>query len=110
VVREGGSAVISRGYTIEDLPLLLAAGLASGFSAIVIFTLYLINEQYPRAVYGHPGFLWGMMPVLLIWILRVWHLTLHGKMDEDPVVFALKDRVSYALGGVAALVLLLAWS
>ena len=60
-------------------------------------------------MYAHPGFLWGMMPVLLIWVLRMWHLTVHGEMDEDPVVFALKDRLSYALGGAAALVLFLAW-
>jgi 4-hydroxybenzoate polyprenyltransferase len=110
VVREGGSRVAARGYSAQDLPLLLAAGLGSGFSAIVIFTVYLINEQYPLAMYGHPAFLWGMMPVLLIWILRIWHLTLHGQMDEDPVVFALKDRFSYALGGAAALILLVAWS
>jgi 4-hydroxybenzoate polyprenyltransferase len=110
VVREGGSRVDSRGYTAEDLPLLLVAGLSSGFSAIAIFTIYLINEQYPLATYHHPTVLWGMMPILLIWILRMWHLTLHGQMDEDPVVFALKDRMSYALGGAAALVLLLAWS
>ena len=47
VVGEGGTRIASRGYTARDLPLLLAAGLASGFSAIVIFTVYLINEQYP---------------------------------------------------------------
>jgi 4-hydroxybenzoate polyprenyltransferase len=110
VMEEGGSAITARGYTARDLPLLLAAGIASGFAAVVIFTIYLINDQYPRGVYGHPGRLWAMMPVILFWTLRMWHLAVHGRMDEDPVVFALKDRWSLALGAVIVLVLLMAWS
>ena len=51
-----------------------------------------------------------MMPVILIWTLRMWHLTVHGAMDEDPVVFALRDRVSQVLGVLAGLILLAAWT
>ncbi|MEP9378939.1 UbiA family prenyltransferase [Aquabacter sp. CN5-332] len=109
VVQAGGVEVVARGYTARDLPLLLAAGVASSFAAIVIFMIYLINEQYPSGIYRHPAMLWAMMPVALIWVLRVWHLTVHGRMSEDPVVFALKDRVSLALAAVAFTALLLAW-
>lgn len=101
VVREGGRGVASRGYTARDLPLLLAAGVASSFAAIVMFMIYLIGEQYPNGMYSHPGLLWIMMPVLLIFVLRVWHLTVHGRMNEDPVMFALKDKTSLALGILA---------
>jgi 4-hydroxybenzoate polyprenyltransferase/phosphoserine phosphatase len=98
----------ARGYTQQDLPILLAAGLASGISAVVIFVVYLINEQYPRAIYGYPSALWGIMPVLLAWTLRLWHLSVHGRMNEDPVVFALKDRFSLASGVVVLLILSIA--
>jgi hypothetical protein len=70
--------------------------------------IYLINEQYPQAVYRYPAVLWGIMPVLLVWILRLWHLSVHGRMSEDPVIFALKDRFSLALGGVIVLIMLVA--
>ncbi len=110
VLGDGGNAVSSRGYTVRDLPLLLAAGVASGFTAIAVFTIYLINDQYPRDVYGHPELLWAMVPVILLWLLRMWHLTVHRRMDEDPVVFALRDRMSLALGGAVGLILLAAWS
>jgi 4-hydroxybenzoate polyprenyltransferase/phosphoserine phosphatase len=109
VLRTGGTEVASRGYTAKDLPLLLAAGVAAGFGAIMIFTTYLINEHYPLGLYARPDFLWGMMPIILLWTLRVWHLTVHGRMDEDPVVFALKDRFSLGLGALAFLILLAAW-
>ncbi|MFG1463560.1 UbiA family prenyltransferase [Xanthobacter sp. DSM 24535] len=105
VVQAGGTGVVSRGYTVRDLPLLLAAGVSSSFCAIVIFMVYLINEQYPSDIYRHPGMLWALMPLVLIWVLRVWHLTVHGRMSEDPVVFALKDRFSLALGILALLTL-----
>jgi len=109
VVASGGEGIDSRGYTAKDLPLLLGAGLASGFSAIVIFTIYLIQEQYPRDIYRMPGLLWMMVPIIMVWLLRVWHLALHGRMDEDPVAFALKDRFSLSLGVVSAIVLVAAW-
>lgn len=109
-VGEGGSGVQSRGYTARDLPLLLSAGVASGFVAISVLVIYLINEHYPRAIYATPEFLWALTPVILLWTLRMWHLTVHGRMDEDPVAFALKDRFSLISGVVVAVILFLAWT
>ena len=102
----GGRTV--RGYGAPDLPVLLATGVASGVAAIAVFMVYLVSDQYPRNVYADPGLLWGIMPVLLIWTLRMWHLCVHGRLQEDPVVFAMKDRVSLVLGAAALGILLLA--
>lgn len=109
VVRNGGVALDHRGYSAADLPLLLSAGVASGFGAVLVLTSYLIHEQYPRQVYENPQALWAIIPILLIWILRAWHYTVHGRMNEDPVLFALGDHVSWAMGGVVAAVLITAW-
>ncbi len=109
-VRSGNTLIASRGYTERDLPLILSAGVASGFSAIIIMTIYLIAEQYPSDVYNSPGVLWALMPIILIWTLRVWHLAVHGKMNEDPVLFALKDGFSRLVGILAFTVLILAWA
>lgn len=109
VLQSGGSGVTSRGYTSRDLPLLLAAGVTSSFAAIVIFVVYLIEEQYPSGLFGHPDMLWALMPVVLLWSLRVWHLTVHGRMNEDPVIFAFRDSVSRVLGILCTLIILVAW-
>jgi 4-hydroxybenzoate polyprenyltransferase len=105
VIGGGGSA---RGYSQQDMPILLATGVSTGVSSIVIFMIYLINEQYPRAFYRYPDALWGIMPIVLVWILRLWHLSVHGRMSEDPVIFALKDRFSLTLGVVIILIMLVA--
>ena len=45
---------------------------------------------------------------MLYWISRIWMETHRGNMNDDPLVYALKDRVSLVTGVVAALVLWLA--
>jgi 4-hydroxybenzoate polyprenyltransferase len=109
-VRVGGQEVAARGYRKDDLALLSSSGIASGFAAAVLFTIYLVNDQYPRGIYGHPEWLWGMLPIILVFTLRIWHLALRGEMTEDPVVFALKDRFSLILAGVTVGLLLASWS
>jgi 4-hydroxybenzoate polyprenyltransferase len=105
----GGRELVDRGYGTADLPLLLAAGLASGVAATVIFVVYLVAEQFPRAIYARPGWLWLVFPILLLWLLRTWRLALHGRMDQDPVLFALTDRPSLVMGAAVLACLLLAW-
>jgi hypothetical protein len=48
------------------------------------------------------------MPILLMWTLRIWHLAVHRRISEDPVVFAIEDRTSLFLGALTLCVLLLA--
>jgi hypothetical protein len=45
---------------------------------------------------------------MLFWISRVWMMTTRGQMHDDPIVFALRDKVSLAI--VAAIVLVVALS
>jgi hypothetical protein len=42
--------------------------------------------------------------LLLLWITRIWLLTHRGRMNDDPVVFAMRDRPSLAMGAVFCLV------
>jgi 4-hydroxybenzoate polyprenyltransferase/phosphoserine phosphatase len=99
----------SRGYSSKDLPLLLPFGAGSALAAGLIFVVYLVLERFPSNLYGQPAWLWFIFPVLMFWLMRIWRLAVHGQMDQDPVLFALKDRVSLALGGIVLLLVLLAW-
>jgi hypothetical protein len=42
--------------------------------------------------------MWLTVPILLYWITRVWIKTHRGLMHDDPVLFALKDRISILSG------------
>jgi 4-hydroxybenzoate polyprenyltransferase len=96
-----------RGYAPEELPLLLSVGGAAAVAANVILVIYLIDEKFPSGVYARPHWLWLIFPVLMFWLLRVWRLAVQGRMNEDPVLFAIRDRLSLGLGAaVLGLVLL----
>jgi 4-hydroxybenzoate polyprenyltransferase len=59
-------------------------------------------------MYRHPEAIWFLCVLLLYWISRVWLETHRGRMHDDPVVFALKDKSSLVIGILAALTVLLA--
>lgn len=96
-----------RGYHVEDLTMLLAFGIASGFMAVLVSALY-INSEQVKLLYRHPSFLWLVSPILLYWISRIWLITHRGGMHDDPVVFTVKDKGSWAVAVAIGTLLLLA--
>ncbi len=87
----------SRGYGVVDLPVLEMFGVASAFVAIVVFALYL-NSTVAEAQYRWPAALWGVAPCLLLWLCRLWLATARGEMHDDPIVYSIKDWVSWLVG------------
>jgi 4-hydroxybenzoate polyprenyltransferase len=96
-----------RGYFRSDLQMIASLGAASGYMAVLVLALY-INDMRTAELYGNVKLIWLACPLLLTWISRVWMMTHRGFMDEDPVIFAIKDRISLALGLLIALVFWLA--
>ena len=97
----------ARGYTASDLPQLSSFGTASGYIAVLVLALY-INSADVRILYSRPLLLWMVCPLLIYWISRVWLLAHRGELHDDPVLFALKDKISYVTGLLVALVMLAA--
>jgi len=96
-----------RGYVAGDYEQLSASGVASGYLAVLVLALYITSKEV-TVLYSHPERLWLLCPVMLYWVGRVWLLAHRGEVNEDPLVFALKDKVSYAVGAIAAGILLIA--
>lgn len=86
-----------RGYLANDLPLVQSMGIAAGFSSVMLLALY-INGDTVLQRYSHPEVLWLLLPIHLYWISRMWMQAQRGNMDDDPVIFALRDRFSLACG------------
>jgi 4-hydroxybenzoate polyprenyltransferase len=101
--RAGYMPANERGYSLENMEQLRSFGTAIGYACIVVFTLYINNPEISH-LYAHAHRLWMLIPVLILWISRIWLLAHRGKLDEDPVVFALTDRLSPAFGLVALLI------
>ncbi len=92
-----------RGYYPEDLEMLSSLGASSGYLAILVLALY-IQDHNTMTLYQHPKIIWLACPLLLFWITRVWLLAHRGKMHDDPVIFAIKDRVSLWIGALMGVI------
>lgn len=95
----GGGDLAGRNYLERDLPILEAMAAASGYVAIMIFALY-INSPAVMVLYRHPEYMWAVALVLFYWISRILLLTHRGEMHDDPVVYAVADRVSLLCGAM----------
>ena len=83
-----------RGYRQVDYPMVQGLGVGSGLLSVLIVLLYLQSADV-RALYKTPQNLWFATPVLLFWISRIWILTNRDEVHDDPVVFAVKDKISW---------------
>ncbi|MDF2234592.1 UbiA family prenyltransferase [Albimonas sp. CAU 1670] len=99
-----------RAYRAEDLNVVTMMAIAAGYTAVLVLALYIYSPAVQR-LYESPMMLWGAPPILLYWVSRMVMIAHRGGMDDDPVLFAVKDGVSIACGfgilliGVAATVL-----
>jgi 4-hydroxybenzoate polyprenyltransferase/phosphoserine phosphatase len=99
----GDAPARGRGYFPGDLQMIAALGAASGYMSVMVLALY-INDERTTQLYRQPEFIWLACPLLLTWISRVWMLAHRGQMNEDPVIFAMEDRLSLLIGALLALV------
>jgi 4-hydroxybenzoate polyprenyltransferase len=97
-LRERGAiSTHGRGYLVADLEQIRAFGTASGYAAVVVFMLYIARPDVTD-LYRNAGRLWLLVPLLLYWITRIWLLASRGELDDDPVIFAIRDRMSLLVG------------
>jgi len=85
-----------RGYTVQDTRLLVSLGVASAYISILVLALYVSSEN-AKSLYANKDLLWSACPIALYWISRIWLITNRGEMHSDPIAFAARDRVSWAL-------------
>ena len=105
VVGKSQNALHGRGYGAEDKVPVLVMGISSSMLSILILALYFSSVDV-QGLYSNPTRLWALAPLLLYWNGRVWMLANRGQVDDDPVVFAVKDIQSWlvlSLAGFLAL-------
>jgi hypothetical protein len=97
----------SRDYKVDDLPVVSSLAAASGYSAVIVLALYLSSDTV-RAHYAHPSILWLAFPLLIYWISRMLMLSHRRLLHDDPIIFAMRDKVSWATATLAIVLGILA--
>lgn len=96
-----------RSYMMSDVGVIGQMGVTSGLISVLVLVLYISSVEV-TVLYSRPIVLWLVVLLWLYWIERVWLLVYRGAVDEDPVVFAVKDYVSWWVGMLIILVVILA--
>lgn len=95
--KAGKLAPSGRGYRVDDLAIVSQMSIASGYVSVMVLALY-INSPTVSLLYANPQVLWGICLVLLFWISWIAMVTHRGEMHDDPIVYAVKDRISRVCG------------
>lgn len=96
-IAHGKTKAHGRGYLTSDAPLIQMLGITSGMASVVVLSLYL-NSDNVIMLYRLPELVWGAVPVMLFWVSWIWLQAHRGNMNDDPLVFAVKDRTSLVAG------------
>lgn len=99
--------VHGRGYYTSDAPLVQQLGVASGYASALVLALYLNSENVVR-LYRTPEIIWAAIPLILLWLSWMWLKAHRGLMHDDPIVFAIKDKVSLMIGALFVITFILA--
>jgi 4-hydroxybenzoate polyprenyltransferase/phosphoserine phosphatase len=93
----GKQIIHGRGYYTSDASLIQTLGITSGYAAVIVLALYLNSDAVLR-LYSTPEVIWGAVPIMLFWVSWMWMQAHRGKMHDDPLVFAMKDRTTLFAG------------
>ena len=94
---KGLTRVSGRGYRISDSDIVKTMGIVAGYISVLILALY-IDSNASESLYVFPELVWGCVAILLYWISWIWVIASRGEMHDDPLVFALSERVSLVSG------------
>ena len=103
----GGNIVQGRGYMVSDQSMIQTLGVTAGYASVLVFALYLQSESV-LTLYAQPELIWLSVPLMLFWVSWIWMKAHRGQMHDDPIVFAIKDKVSLSVAVLVFLSFLLA--
>lgn len=93
MAQRGADKTAGRGYRATDLPVVTQLATASGFVSVLVLMLYLTDPGM-RAQAFDPMLISAACLVLIYWLSRMVLLAHRGEMEDDPLVFSLRDPVS----------------
>jgi 4-hydroxybenzoate polyprenyltransferase len=103
-INESSHTASKRGYQDIDINLISISGVTSSYISILIIMLYLYNHSQ-SLIEQNPILLLILCFIMLYGYSRIWLLAYRKKLNDDPVVFVLKDKISLILGFVSGLII-----
>ena len=104
---EADRNLAGRGYLPSDITIVGQLGIISGYLSVLVLALY-VNSSQVRELYRLPEYWWLVSLLLLYAVSRGWLYAYRGKIDDDPIMYILKDPINYWILGLTVFLVLLA--
>ena len=83
-----------REYTIKHKKMIYWIAILTGLISILVLIFH-INSPVVIKQYSFPDILWIICFVMLFWISRIIYVSNKGQIKDDPIVYAISDKISY---------------
>ena len=103
----GNARLPARNYWASDMTVVQTFGIANGALSLLTLAEYVSSPEVVTR-YNTPALLWLAIPVMMFWTYRTWMWATRGKVGDDPVVFAMKDKISRITGLLVIAIFVLA--
>tara|TARA_X000000950_G_C13855624_1_gene636421 strand:- start:399 stop:1292 length:894 start_codon:yes stop_codon:yes gene_type:complete len=105
IVRFKKKKIHGREYTIKHKKMIYWIAILTGWISILVLIFH-INSPVVIKQYSFPDILWIICFVMLFWISRIIYVSNKGQIKDDPIVYAISDKISYLC---LAIILFIFW-
>jgi hypothetical protein len=71
--------------------------------------LYIIEDAHQQSFIKNGDWLWALPPIIFMISSKIWVTCQRGELDDDPVVFVVKDKVCLAYAALGGVCFFFAW-
>jgi len=94
IVRFKKKRIHGRAYTIKHKKMIYWIAILTGWISILLLIFH-INSPVVIKQFSFPNILWIICFVMLFWISRIIYVSNKGQIKDDPIVYAISDKISY---------------
>ena len=95
--KKGKRSVNGRAYSIADISIVSSMYVSFGTLSILVFAMYLSSEEVKNS-FSSIWYAYSSLLFILYWMIYIFIKTSRGEIDDDPVLFVIRDKVSLFLG------------
>ena len=101
--------IVGRGYIYKNKKIINIISIFSGYMSVIVLILY-VNSSQTINLYSSPNILWGICFVMLFWISRMIYISNKRLIKDDPIIYTIKDVISYVCLFLILCIILLGFS
>ena len=94
-----------RSYSKNNYKIIKIISFLTFVLSLLILIIY-ISSSNAKDIYSNEFILYFMCPIIITWFLRMYFKAINNKISGDPIIFAIKDKISILMLIISAVVII----